>query len=126
MKNIRLDNMILEFKKDRAAAFSLCFLIIIILVSVFVVFLDIDPDSIDVANMLQSPSEKYWFGTDEMGRDYFARVLYGGRISLMVGVLAMITSVIIGVVVGTAAGFYGGRTDNVLMGSWMYSHPYHG
>ena len=115
MKNIRLDNMILEFKKDRAATFSLCFLLIIILVSVFVVFLDIDPDSIDVANMLQSPSEKYWFGTDEMGRDYFARVLYGGRISLMVGVLAMITSVIIGVVVGTAAGFYGGRTDNVLM-----------
>ena len=68
-----------------------------------------------MTSKLAPPSGAHWFGTDEMGRDYFARVLYGGRVSLLVGILAMLTSVIIGVVVGTTAGYFGGVIDNILM-----------
>ncbi len=115
MKNIRLTNLILELKKDKVALFSMLYLVAIIFIAIFVGFLGMDPDSIDVSNMLSPPSNKFWFGTDEMGRDYFARVLYGGRISLVVGILAMATSVIIGVIIGTASGFFGGHIDNFLM-----------
>ena len=59
-------------------------MIAIILVSIFVVFSSVDPDALDVAHKLQSPSSAHWFGTDELGRDYFIRVLYGGRVSLVV------------------------------------------
>ena len=61
------------------------------------------------------PSAQHWFGTDELGRDYFIRVLYGGRVSLVVGVLAMLTSIVIGVTVGMVAGYFGGIVDNILM-----------
>ena len=85
------------------------------MVSVFVVFSSVDPDALDVAHKLQSPSSAHWFGTDELGRDYFIRVLYGGRVSLVVGVLAMLTSIVIGVTVGMVAGYFGGIVDNILM-----------
>lgn len=74
-----------------------------------------DPDAIDVTNKLQGPSAAHWFGTDEMGRDYLARVLYGGRVSLLVGVLAMLTSIFLGVSIGMTAGYFGGLVDNILM-----------
>jgi len=55
------------------------------------------------------------FGTDELGRDYLARTIYGGRVSLIVGVLAMVISTSIGVFVGTISGYFGGKIDNLLM-----------
>lgn len=64
---------------------------------------------------LAGPSQAHWIGTDSLGRDLFTRVLYGGRISLMVGFLASMISVIVGVVYGAASGFIGGKTDNVMM-----------
>nr|WP_253282796.1 ABC transporter permease [Cedecea davisae] len=66
------------------------------------------------ARML-SPQASHWFGTDEYGRDYFTRALYGGQISLMVGFLAMLFSTLIGTLVGTMSGYFGGRIDNLLM-----------
>ena len=104
-KNRRLENVKYEFKHNKLAIFAAVYLIAIILVSVFVVFSSVDPDALDVAHKLQSPSSAHWFGTDELGRDYFIRVLYGGRVSLVVGVLAMLTSIVIGVTV----------VDNILM-----------
>ena len=95
-KNRRLENVKYEFKHNKLAIFAAIYLIAIILVSVFVVFSSVDPDALDVAHKLQSPSSAHWFGTDELGRDYFIRVLYGGRVSLVVGVLAMLTSIVIG------------------------------
>ena len=88
---------------------------VIILISIFIVFVNVDPDAIDVTNKLQGPSAAHWFGTDEMGRDYLARVLYGGRVSLLVGVLAMLTSIFLGVSIGMTAGYFGGLVDNILM-----------
>lgn len=114
-KNRRIENVIYEFKHNKQAVFAACYLVLIICISVFVVFTGLEPDAIDVTSKLAPPSGAHWFGTDEMGRDYFARVLYGGRVSLLVGILAMLTSVIIGVVVGTTAGYFGGVIDNILM-----------
>ena len=114
-KNRRLENVKYEFKHNKLAIFAAIYLIAIILVSVFVVFSSVDPDALDVAHKLQPPSSAHWFGTDELGRDYFIRVLYGGRVSLVVGVLAMLTSIVIGVTVGMVAGYFGGIVDNILM-----------
>ena len=74
-KNRRLENVKYEFKHNKLAIFAAVYLIAIILVSVFVVFSSVDPDALDVAHKLQSPSSAHWFGTDELGRDYFIRVL---------------------------------------------------
>jgi len=114
-KNRRLENVKYEFKHNKQAIFAAAYLIIIICISIFVVFVNVDPDAIDVAHKLQAPSGAHWFGTDEMGRDYLIRVLYGGRVSLLVGVLAMLTSIVIGVAVGMVSGYFGGIVDSILM-----------
>lgn len=67
-----------------------------------------------LANRHLPPSSAHWFGTDEMGRDVFARTLYGARVSLGIGLLARLTAVVIGGLVGAAAGFWGGKVDFVL------------
>lgn len=114
-KNRRLENVKYEFKHNRQAIFAAVYLIVIICISLFIVFVNVDPDVIDVAHKLQAPSGAHWFGTDELGRDYLVRVLYGGRVSLLVGVLAMLTSIVIGVAVGTISGYFGGIIDSLLM-----------
>lgn len=113
--NSRINNVIYECRRNKQAIFAAVYLLLIIAISLLVVFMPIDPDAIDVTAKLESPSADHWFGTDEMGRDYFARVLYGGRISLLVGVLAMVTSVVLGVSIGMAAGYFGGFVDSLLM-----------
>ena len=126
-RNRRLENVIYEFKHNKQAMFAAIYLIVVILISIFVVFVpSLDPDAIDVVNKLQGPSAQHWFGTDNMGRDYFARVLYGGRISLVVGVLAMLTCIVFGVVVGTVSGYFGGIIDSIIMRimDGMLSFPY--
>lgn len=114
-KNRRLENVKYEFRHNKQAIFAAIYLILIVCISIFIVFVNIDPDAIDVAHKLQAPSGAHWFGTDEMGRDYLARVLYGGRVSLLVGILAMLTSIVIGVAVGTVSGYFGGLVDSILM-----------
>ena len=114
-KNRRLENVLYELRHNKQAIFAATYLLAIILISIFIVFVNVDPDAIDVTNKLQGPSAAHWFGTDEMGRDYLARVLYGGRVSLLVGVLAMLTSIFLGVSIGMTAGYFGGLVDNILM-----------
>lgn len=74
-----------------------------------------EPDAIDAYHVLTSPSAAHWFGTDELGRDVLTRVIFGARISLKVGFVAVGIAVIIGTVVGLLAGYYGGWTDSLLM-----------
>lgn len=105
----------LSFKRDKAAIVSLALLLVIVVACLAAPLLPFDPDQTDVVNRLAPPSAEHPFGTDELGRDYFARVLHGGRVSLTVGLLAMLTSLVIGIVVGTIAGLAGGVVDAVLM-----------
>lgn len=72
------------------------------------------------------PSAEHWFGTDALGRDYFARVLVGGQTSLLVGLSATLASVVVGVLYGAVAGYFGGRADEVMMRfvDFFYGIPY--
>ncbi|HYO87578.1 MAG TPA: ABC transporter permease [Candidatus Limnocylindrales bacterium] len=74
-----------------------------------------DPLAQNVANRLQPPNGTHWFGTDELGRDLFTRVLYGGRITIPAGLLVVIIGGFIGVGVGAVAGFLGGIADEIIM-----------
>ena len=114
-QNRRLENLKYEFQNNRQAIFALSFLIFILLVSLLVVFSPIDPNAINVSNKFLPPDPQHLFGTDEMGRDYFIRVLYGGRISLLVAFLAMLTSIVIGATVGLISGYFGGLIYGFLM-----------
>jgi len=72
-------------------------------------------DAIDLGNIRQPPSLAHLMGTDDLGRDVFTRVLYGGRVSIMIGILAAVFGTTIGTLVGATGGYYGGRIDNILM-----------
>ena len=74
-----------------------------------------DPEKSDIKNKYQAPSLQHPFGTDGLGRDQFTRVLFGGRISLLVGFMVMTITIVIGVPVGAFAGYFGGWVDNLLM-----------
>jgi peptide/nickel transport system permease protein len=74
-----------------------------------------NPTEINAWHVLSPPSGSHWFGTDELGRDVFSRVLYGARISLKVGFVAIGIAVVVGSAVGLVAGFYGGWLDSLLM-----------
>lgn len=102
-------------KQDKSAVLALSFLILVLLVSITVQWIPIDPDKLDVLHSLAAPSLQHPFGTDDVGRDYFIRVLYGGRVSLLIGFLAMVMSMSIGVALGLISGYFGGIIDAVLM-----------
>ncbi len=87
----------------------------LIVLSVSAPLFSIDPNATDVTNMMQPPSGAHWFGTDELGRDYFIRVLYGGRVSLYVGVISMLATTLIGLIIGLISGYFGGWIDTLLM-----------
>jgi len=72
-------------------------------------------DDMDFDHMRESPSRRFWFGTDEVGRDLFVLMAVGARVSLEVGLFASLISLIIGVGFGAISGWFGGRTDNVMM-----------
>lgn len=91
------------------------YLALLVVVSAIAPLLPIDPTTTDLAARWMPPSSTHLFGTDDLGRDYFARVVHGGRISLTVGVLAMLAATAIGVLVGLVAGYARGWIDEVLM-----------
>ena len=73
-----------------------------------------DPTSQELALRLEGPTGRHWFGLDELGRDIFARVLSGARISLLVGLVVVSVSSLVGIVLGSVAGYYGGRIDEAI------------
>ncbi|AWB45769.1 peptide ABC transporter permease [Paenibacillus sp. CAA11] len=115
MNSLRWRTMIAQFKQQKAGIAALIVLGIFVLAALLAFLAPNDPNKIVVMERLQGPSAAHWFGTDDYGRDYFARALYGGRVSLSVGFLSMIISVTLGTAVGTVAGYFGGKIDNLLM-----------
>ncbi|MFL9610024.1 ABC transporter permease [Methylobacillus sp. Pita2] len=93
----------------------------IIIVSIFLLALlapliaPYEPDAIDVKAILLSPSSSHWMGTDALGRDVFSRMLFGARISLLVGLVAVGIATVIGIILGAIAGYYRGWVDMLIM-----------
>ena len=114
-----------NFRRHPMGLFGVGMLSLIILLSVFAFLSPYDPEKIDNSNRWQTLSLEHPFGTDKNGRDILTRVAYGGRISLLVGLLAMTTASILGVVIGGLAGFHGGIVDNLLMrlADFFFSFP---
>ena len=74
-----------------------------------------DPDAIDIINMLAPPGAEHWFGTDQVGRDVFSRVLFAARIDVLLCIVGVLPPLLIGSVVGLASGYFGGMVDTVFM-----------
>lgn len=107
--------VIRRFFKHRLAGIAIGALAILILSAVFAYLSPYTPTQQEPINSFKSPSAEHWFGTDELGRDIFTRILYGGRVSLAVGLLSTFSSILIGVFVGALAGYFGGLLDSILM-----------
>jgi len=105
----------------------------VVLVSIFVLFAIFapwiapqDPAAINLPTRLEPPSAAHWLGSDELGRDILSRIIYGARISMLVGSCVVLTSLALGVVIGSIAGYYGGRLDrfvNVVLMNAFLSFP---
>ncbi|WP_294706752.1 nickel transporter permease [uncultured Fusobacterium sp.] len=105
-------------KKNKMALLGLGILVILVLLALFAdVIADYDTVVIkqNLANRLKGPSAEHWLGTDEFGRDIFARLIHGARVSLKVGIIAVGISIVLGGILGALAGFYGGKIDNIIM-----------
>ncbi len=105
-----------RFSRHKLAMSGLAIFLVIVVLCVFAPMIGrYDPDTVDLMARNQGPSREHFFGTDRTGRDTFTRVLYAGRVSLAVGVVAVAISVAIGLVLGSTAGYFGGRVDNLIM-----------
>lgn len=105
-----------RLRKNKLAMISTVILGVVVLFAlVGPVFSPYDYDEQDTGLGATAPSVAHWFGTDPLGRDLLVRTLYGGRISLLVGLVATMVSMIIGVTYGATAGFAGGRIDQAMM-----------
>ena len=106
-----------RFRRHRMAIFGSVTLVLLVLYAFggALFFSEAYANHTDTASRLQSPSREHPFGTDTVGRDILARTIYGGQISILIGLFAMMVEVFIGVIIGALAGFYGGRVDSLLM-----------
>jgi len=116
-----------RFCRNKLAIAGLVILVLFVLSAIFAPFLTpYDPNRANVRERNQPPSKEHPFGTDDMGRDILARTLYGGRISLSVGLVSVGISLSIGVVLGAIAGYFGGFVDTLIMrlADIFYSFPF--
>ncbi|MCO6452223.1 MAG: ABC transporter permease [Caldilineales bacterium] len=104
-----------RFLRHRMAVVSLVVLSLVVLSALLAPLSPYTPTQTDPKNSLEPPSLQHWFGTDDLGRDVFTRTLYGGRISISVGLMATALALGLGVLVGALSGYFGGVLDNGLM-----------
>ena len=102
------------FTQRKIVAVGAVLVVFTTLVGIFAPFMAVDPSRMDVAARLRAPGAMHWFGTDDLGRDVFARVVYGARLSLGVGIAVVAFSFAVGMTAGLAAGYFR-RLDNVIM-----------
>jgi peptide/nickel transport system permease protein len=104
------------YRRHKPAMIGTIIVAVLTLAAIFAPYLTpYDPEKTDLDIMLQPPSLAHPMGTDELGRDLLTRILYGGRVSLSIGVMAMALAVTVGAIIGGLAGFYGHWVDNLLM-----------
>lgn len=105
-----------QFSKNRLAAIGGAFVLLVFIVSILAPVLSpYDPSAIDIKNILIGPSLAHPLGTDDLGRDVLSRMIWGGRVSLKVGFVAVGIATLIGVILGSIAGYYGGAVDSLIM-----------
>ena len=116
----------IRLKKNKMALLGLIIIVCLIIVAIFgPIFSSHTYDEQNLMMTNSSPSWEHWFGTDNLGRDVFIRVLYGARISLAIGIVASLLNLFIGVIYGGIAGFFGGKIDRIMMNivDILYSVP---
>jgi peptide/nickel transport system permease protein len=102
--------------RNRLAVIGGTLVALVFILSIFApLFAPYNPSLIDIKSILVGPSSSHWLGTDDLGRDVLSRMLWGGRISLEVGFVAVGIATIIGIILGSLAGFYGGWIDSLVM-----------
>jgi peptide/nickel transport system permease protein len=104
-----------RFRRHPGAIAGVVILSVLVLMALLAPLSPYDPEASSISERLQPPSLAHPMGTDALGRDLFTRILYGGRVSLTVGLLVVVISMSLGIPVGVLAGYYGGRLDSVLM-----------
>jgi oligopeptide transport system permease protein len=105
-----------RLKKNKAAMIGLTFLIFITLLAILGPYFAKHTYSDQILSLSNAnPSAEYWFGTDNLGRDMYVRTLYGARISMSIGIVASLITLVIGVVYGGISGYFGGRVDSIMM-----------
>ena len=115
-KFTRIKEIWKRLSQNKLAVLGLIIILVLIVVAIFADF--IAPygfDEQNLQNAFQSPGNGHLFGTDEFGRDIFSRVVYGTRISLLIGFIAVAIAVVVGVLLGAISGFYGDKVDNIIM-----------
>lgn len=114
-------------KRNPLATAGVVLVVIFVLFAIFAPWIaPQDPARIDLAARLSGPSSAHWFGTDELGRDILSRIIFGARISMLVGASVVVGSLLLGLIVGSVAGYYGGRVDrfvNVVVMNAFLSFP---
>ncbi|MFN3739727.1 MAG: ABC transporter permease [Thermodesulfovibrionales bacterium] len=111
-----MSHVIENFKSNPVSLIALLIIIFLGIVALFgPVIAPYSPTEIDVNNVLAPPSFEHPFGTDDLGRDVLSRMIYGARVSLSVGFVAVGIAIMIGTLIGAIAGYYGGRIDSILM-----------
>ena len=116
-KNSQAKEIWRRFRKSKTAMLGLVLLIFVVGIAIFADVIVPYETAItqNIPERLQGPSAAHWFGTDEAGRDLFARIVHGSRYSLAIGIITTIVSMIIGGLLGAVAAYYGGWVDNVIM-----------
>ncbi len=105
-----------RLRKNKTAMIGLgIFLVLLALAILSPIINPYNYAEMNVADRCQGPSLRHFFGTDELGRDIFSRIMYGGRFSLTIGLIATLSSMVAGIVLGAVAGFFGGWVDNLIM-----------
>lgn len=105
-----------RFSRNKGAVFGLFVLLAIVVASIFADALaPYDPIAQDFMALMEPPSARHWLGTDSLGRDILSRIIYGSRIALIVGILAVLSAMVVGVTLGLIAGYYGGLVDSIIM-----------
>lgn len=112
----KVNRSLRKLLNNKLAVIGIVSFTIILLASIFAPLLTAyDPLKVDMINVLQPPSSSHWFGTDKVGRDVFSRVLYGGRISILIGLGSALGCATIGVLLGSYGGYKGGWFDGIVL-----------
>lgn len=122
-KKVKKQKQVSEFgasmrrlRKNKTAMIGLGIFLVLLALAILSPWINpYDYAEMNVAERCQGPSLRHFFGTDELGRDIFSRIMYGGRFSLTIGLIATLSSMVAGIVLGAIAGFFGGWVDNLIM-----------